>query len=546
MTEAGRSALGADANPVLERWIAVLRHLPAGALLGRVSDGKIVYANDLALAILGAEAVDREGVPSFSPRRAFHTDGRLYGEKEWPLARAIALGERVTGEEIDLTRADGGRVRVGVSANPIYDERGERVGAVAMLTALQRPNRSESAFRFLADARELLFASKGFAVTVDAIVRLAVPKLGDCCAVDVVDGHTLRRVALRHVQSQSSTNGSVGAPKDGAATADSVVERVLASGSTVVIGEHTNGPMATEPERRRVLHALGARAVMIVPLMVRGRTLGGLLLGSTNPEHRFEPEDRALAEELAALAALAMDNARLSDDSQAAQRAKADFLSVVSHELRTPLTAVIGYSELLALGIPEPVTDRQAEQIGRIEVSARQLMQLIEEILTVVSLDAGTIRICEQPVRLADIVERAGALALPLASEKHLSLTVSMTERDLVVRADPDRLLQVINCLLSNAVKFTEEGSIELSVAETTDSIQIVVRDSGIGLGEAERARIFDAFWQVERPITRRVGGTGLGLAICRKLLDLMDGDIDVTSQPGVGSTFTVRIPHRS
>jgi signal transduction histidine kinase len=218
---------------------------------------------------------------------------------------------------------------------------------------------------------------------------------------------------------------------------------------------------------------------------------------------------------------------------------------VISHELRTPLTAVIGYAELLALGIPEPVTERQREQIERIEIAARHLLQLIEEILTITNLEAGTVSIRVQPVELSEILRRAEAIARPLALDKKIDLTVEPLAEEITLQTDPDRLLQIFLNLLSNAVKFTDDGSIVVKVTREADYVEVAVHDTGIGITPEQKDRIFEAFWQAEQPITRRAGGTGLGLTISRRLLALLGGEMTVVSEPGRGSTFAARIPLR-
>src|SRR5690606_252666 len=195
---------------------------------------------------------------------------------------------------------------------------------------------------------------------------------------------------------------------------------------------------------------------------------------------------------------------------KAASRAKSDFLAVMSHELRTPLTAIIGYAELLELGIPEPLTDAQREQIERITVSAKHLQELIEEILTVASLEAGEAKIRRQTVAVSELLRRAEVIIRPLALDKSLSLDVEGPSQDTEIETDPEKLLQVLLNLLSNAVKFTEEGGIRLSAEVYGDHLEVVVGDTGIGVAARDYDRIFEPFWQVDQPTTRRAGGTGL------------------------------------
>jgi signal transduction histidine kinase len=326
------------------------------------------------------------------------------------------------------------------------------------------------------------------------------------------------------------------------------VARVLRTGEAELALEDTGQSLeavAADAEQLGLLRALRACAVMIVPLVARGKTIGALTFVSVRPQRLYGERDLELAQELATRAALAIDNARLYHETQAASRAKSDFLAIMSHELRTPLTAIIGYAELLELGIPEPVTESQREQIERIEVAARHLQQLIEEILAVASLEAGEAKIRRQEVSVAELLHRAEVIIRPMAMAKELRLEVEGLAEPAVVETDPEKLLQVLLNLLTNAVKFTESGSIRLGARVHGGKLELEVDDTGIGVHPRDHDRIFEPFWQVDQPITRRAGGTGLGLTISRRLVDLLAGDIRVESEPQRGSRFLVRVPLR-
>lgn len=233
------------------------------------------------------------------------------------------------------------------------------------------------------------------------------------------------------------------------------------------------------------------------------------------------------------------------EESEAGNRAKSDFLAVISHELRTPLTAIIGYTELLALGIPEPATPGQQDQLERIDLAARHLQQLIDEILTVVALDAGAATAHPAPICLSELLHRAEVIIAPLAAEKQLPLIVEPPTTDVELMIDPDKALQLLLNLLSNAVKFTDSGAVRVRARQVSGRVEVDVLDTGMGLMAEHLERVFQPFWQVERPITRRAGGPGLGLAVSRRLADLLGGDIRIVSVPGGGSTFTAVLPIR-
>ena len=226
-----------------------------------------------------------------------------------------------------------------------------------------------------------------------------------------------------------------------------------------------------------------------------------------------------------------------------ATKAKDQFLAVMSHELRTPINAIMGYSDLLDLGVKGDLNDDQRAMLARVRETSRHLLGLINEVLDLAKIGAGRMDMVLVETDLGEIVTRASEQVAPLAAAKALALEVEEPPRPITVKADETRLTQIVINLLSNAVKFTPSGSVRLSLRQVGDTAEIRVRDSGPGIPDEERERIFEEFYQVEGGFSRSTGGTGLGLAIARRFARLMGGEIQVTSELGAGSEFIVRLP---
>jgi signal transduction histidine kinase len=287
-------------------------------------------------------------------------------------------------------------------------------------------------------------------------------------------------------------------------------------------------------------------SAVAVPLLAHGRTLGALVLARSDAGVRYEVGDLALARAFAERAALGADNGRLYESAVVANRAKDDFLAVMSHELRTPLNAVVGYSDLLLLGVGGTLTEDGVSYVERTLACAKHLLQLIEQILTFSRMEAGREQVNAERVAVADLARDTAMLVEPLAAEK--GLTFVFDDSGVVAEAytDPGKVRQILLNLLSNAVKFTERGVVRLRVRTTPDhpgAVLFEVTDSGIGIRPEHLQPVFDPFWQVEQQKTRKVGGSGLGLTVSRRLARLLGGDLTVESAHGTGSTFTLRLP---
>jgi GAF domain-containing protein len=303
---------------------------------------------------------------------------------------------------------------------------------------------------------------------------------------------------------------------------------------------------------REIAMRAGFRARLVVPLVGTNRVVGALVIRRKQPG-KFPTSTVELLQTFAAQSVLAIQNARLfreiedkSRQLQLASENKSQFVSSMSHELRTPLNAIIGLTEMMVKNAARFGTEKAQEPLQRVNRAGTHLLGLINQVLDLSKIEAGKLELNPQTVQLAPLINDVISTAGQLAEQNKNRLVVEAPENLGALTVDPMRLRQVLLNLLSNACKFTKVGEVKLAtrkVSNGSDFVEFAVSDTGIGMTPEQQARLFEEFSQADATTAQRFGGTGLGLAITRKLARMMGGDVTVTSEPGKGSVFTVRLP---
>jgi signal transduction histidine kinase len=308
---------------------------------------------------------------------------------------------------------------------------------------------------------------------------------------------------------------------------------------------------STATSVRPILTRLGYRSVLAVPLLREGRIMGALTVWRKEAGN-FSPEVVNLLQTFATQSALAIHNARLFREIQEkghqlelASKYKSQFLASMSHELRTPMNAVLGYTRMLLMNVYGELPEKVRDVHQRIDKSGRHLLGLINDVLDFSKIEAGQLALTINPYSIKDVIQAVVTSTHSLATEKNLALKITVPANLPSASGDERRITQVLLNLVGNAIKFTDSGEVRVDAAATDGALEVSVSDTGPGIAETDRDKIFEEFRQAEGSITQRKGGTGLGLAIAKRIVELHGGKIWVASEVGKGSKFTFTLPFK-
>jgi len=521
---------------ISHKLLAEVLEIAADGIICMDASQRITYFNQGAQQIFGwtADEIVGQHMAALIPERF----RQLHGRELADFARSGFSARRVPERrEISGLRKNGEEFPAEAAISQLH-EAGNVTFALLLRDVTVR-KRYEQRHQFLAAAGEKLASAFGSSETLLEVARLAVPAIAEGCIVENRVGEGFRAGAVSHSD----------------ATVETTLEEICSIGVRVPAAAHpltqilqTNSPVLLQSNARETLleasrtsaysngiRAMNPETALFLPLVAREQLIGALtLFGHT----RFDDHDVEFAQDLARLAALALDNARLHDAVRASLRARDEMVGVVSHDLRNPVAAVKRLSRTL---LKTAVQGELRDSITLISQAAEQMDALIRDLMDLDRLDAGTLLVTPALCDVQTLLTESLQTLRPLVEAARVTLDLEVDDGLPQVMTDPYRVRQILSNLVGNAMKFSDEGARVAVVAhQAGHDIAISVADAGRGISSDQLPNVFDRYWQSSR--TDR-DGAGLGLAIAKGLVEALGGRISMDSEPGRGTTVTFTLP---
>jgi signal transduction histidine kinase len=410
---------------------------------------------------------------------------------------------------------------------------------------------AESAQRdqaFLAEASGILGSSLDYPTTLASIAQLAIARLADWCGVYLADaaGRVQEVVVAHQDPAKAAIARELSRRYPPAPERAQGLLQVIRTGEPILIPnfDATIEAVAEDAEHLRLLRGIDVTSCLLVPMRVGERTIGVLTCGRSDPQQRYGSEHLPLLQELAQRAAAAIEQARLYRTAQDAIRVREQFLTVASHELKTPLTSLMGFADLLQRRTAREgsLPERDQRTLHAIQEQTKRLDRLIGSLLDISRIETGQLGLERAPLELGELTERVVAAFQPTL-EQH-RLTFQGHAGPLIIDGDALRLEQVLHNVLGNAIKYSPRGgTITVQVGRHDGRATIAITDQGIGIPSDALPQLFQRFYRAPNVDAQYISGMGIGLYVVKEIVTLHAGTIEVSSQEGAGSTFTVALP---
>ncbi|HJP84680.1 MAG TPA: PAS domain-containing sensor histidine kinase [Gemmatimonadaceae bacterium] len=500
---------------------------------------RITFFNKGAETIFGwtADEIIGQRVEVLMPERYRANHGRQVAEFGRSGVTARRMGER---REIAGIRKSGEEFPAEAAISQV--QQGDNIVYAVVLRDITVRKKFEKRQEFLAAAGEKLASAFGSGEVLQNVVALAVPALADGCILEnrIEDG--FRSGAACHADAdinsvlQAVTQTGVRKP-----ASQHPLAEVLRNRSPVLLRTDTAARIANSSTNAAYIDAIKAmnpHSALYLPLVARGQLIGVLSLFRSN--RGFDMDDLRFAEDLGRLAALALDNSQLLATVRSSLRARDEIVGVVSHDLRNPVAAVRMLSRAV-LNDADRDTEGTNENLSLIAEAAEQMDSLIRDLLDVTRIDVGQLQLALEPVDPAALIDDVLRTLRPLVSARDLNLEVEVEKGLPNIRADVERVQQVMSNLVGNAIKFTPAGgTISIGARRNGADVIFSVADTGRGISAGQLPKVFDRYWQSTRTDRQ---GAGLGLAIAKGIVEEHGGAISISSEPGVGTRVEFSLP---
>ncbi|HEY0601285.1 MAG TPA: GAF domain-containing protein [Herpetosiphonaceae bacterium] len=426
---------------------------------------------------------------------------------------------------------------------------GRQIGAfIDRRRAETARKKAEAAQHFLVESTRVLGSSLDYETTLQSVAHMTIPSLADWCIVDLLqDDGSVQVTAVAHVDpEQEWLAHEVRERYPPNQNEQHTIWHVLRRARAIVDSEITDAHLvswARDARHLALLRAMNIGSRIVVPLLARGRILGTITLLSSQPG-RYHADDSVMAEDLGHRAALAIDNARLYREAQAAIEIRNEFLSIASHELKTPLTTLLGHTQGLQRRLTREnlLSERDQRALSVIEQQALRLTKQIDTLLDLSRIEMGQFSVAQEEVDLAALSRRIVAELEPTLERHALQPTIPDTA--LLILGDAARMEQVIQNLLQNAIKYSPNGgAVVVGIERQGNIVVLTVSDHGVGIPEAERPYLFQRFYRASNVSGRNISGMGIGLYLVNLIVTLHHGAVEYSSAENRGSTFIVRLP---
>jgi PAS domain S-box-containing protein len=543
---------------------SVIEHIPNMIFLKDASDLKFVRLNHAGEVLLGYhrdQLIGKNDYDFFPPEQA-----DFFTSKD----REVLKGRDAVDIADEPIKTRRGTRYLHTKKIPIYDDLGkplyllgiseditekkaaeqQKLSLLKEQTARAEMERNVRYLSFLSKASAVMSESLDIDTMIKSVASFVAANLADMCMIDLINeqGDGVQRLAVVYRDPQKQGKAEEFRGKFSWDDSQNRSLSVLHSGKSELYSEMNDEfikRVVGREEQFRVIKDLGMQSGMAVPIKFYKKIIGSMTLFSAEPGHRYDEFDLSVVEDLAKRISFSIENARLYAKAQTASRAKSDFLANMSHEIRTPLSAMLGFAEVM-LG-EENLSVEHRDYISIVARNGRQLVRIVDEILDLAKIESDTIRVENVSFQPRQLIDEVATLLKVEAEKKELQFNLKyISQLPKVMSTDPTRLRQILINVIGNAIKFTDRGSVDVSVLLKNSKtnqykkiLQIEVKDSGIGISSEQRKKMFQPFMQADSSTKRLYGGTGLGLFLSKKLAKLLGGDLILgESGPGKGSTF--------